>query len=386
MKDLPDMINKIFDPDEEPIKLVISAPNVKGAQYRQIQINKKNLSKGIYYQAEKYTDQQVFHDNISLEELKSYLLSLMEEYRQLESWSNRYHCSIRISKKGTPLFLRKKEDNQQMPALHGHDRKKNYLLPEGVPVAPLVDLGIQTTDGRIVRAMYDKYKQINRFLELVDDAVRASGLNAMRIVDFGCGKSYLTFIIYYYFNQIKGMEVQITGIDLKASVIDNCNGIAEKYGYKDLQFVQGDIQHYHTDQPVDMVISLHACDTATDYALYHAIAWEAKMILAAPCCQHELNGQMKSERLSALTRYGVVKERIAALMTDAIRGNILEVYGYKTQLLEFIDFQHSPKNIMIRGIKGNTSQNRKDKYAQEVRNLLAEFGVSPTLCELLNFQ
>jgi len=366
---------------ECPHKLIISNPRKINRSYKKIEI----VQKGDYYQASQYTDKQVFHKNMSVSDLESSLIMWMKEYSQLNAWGEKTVYELKISKKDK-VFLHRKTIKEAKEISQEHNRKKNYILKEGTVILPLVDMGIFTKSGQIVRSMYDKYKQINRFIEMIDDTVKDKTFTSLTVIDFGCGKSYLTFVLYYYFTEIKNIDVKIIGLDLKEEVIKNCNLAARKYGYAGLTFELGDINGYSCDFPVDMVITLHACDTATDYALYHAIAWEAKMILAAPCCQHELNGQMKSERLSALTRYGVVKERIAALMTDAIRGNILEVYGYKTQLLEFIDFQHSPKNIMIRGIKSNTSQNRKDKYAQEVRNLLAEFGVSPTLCELLNFQ
>lgn len=251
-------------------------------------------------------------------------------------------------------------------------------------IPPLTDLGIFTKDGKIVRSMYDKYRQINRFLEMVEDVVkRHPEGKTMRIIDFGCGKSYLTFILYYYLTGVKGYSVQMTGLDLKEDVIRNCNAVAEKYGYDNLHFELGNIEEYHTDEPVDMVVTLHACDTATDYALYNAIRWNAGIILSVPCCQHEWNGQMKTEEFSAITKYGIVKERMAALMTDAVRGCLLEACGYKTQLLEFIDIAHSPKNILIRAVKGNVSPKKKQQALREAERMLQGFGVEQTLYRLL---
>lgn len=250
-------------------------------------------------------------------------------------------------------------------------------------IPPLVDMGVFTKEGKVASNMYDKYRQINKFIQFIDEAVDKSGLKTLNIIDFGCGKSYLTFVVYYYLTYIKGLDVTMTGMDLKEDVIRKCQQTAEKYGYDKLNFLVGNIADYVSDRPVDMVITLHACDVATDYALFHAIQWKTSMIISVPCCQHELNGQMESETFKILTRYGLVKERIAALMTDAIRANLLEYYGYKTQLLEFIDFSHTPKNIMIRAVKANISEKHRGQMLQEVKNLMEEYHLEPTLYRIL---
>ena len=361
-------------------KLIISKPATKQEEYRKIIVQKKEA----FFQMEKYTDKQVFHENLSVEELETALEELMQNhFRQLNGFDIEAEHILLVSKKGVPSYKKKKLQNA-VNETATHNRKKNYLLEEGKVIPPLVDMGIFTAEGKIVRTMYDKFKQINRFVEIIDDYVKDCKKEKLHIIDFGCGKSYLTFILYYYFAEIKKMNVQIVGLDLKEDVIKNCNLAAEKYGYHNLHFELGDINGYQTPFPVDMVVTLHACDTATDYALYNAVQWDAKMIFSVPCCQHELNGQIKTEQFSLLTRYGIIKERFSALATDAIRANLLEVCGYKTQLLEFVDFAHTPKNILIRAVqKKIVPRAVKQNYLTEVEHMMEEFHFTPTLYGLL---
>ena len=241
-----------------------------------------------------------------------------------------------------------------------------------------------TPEGSILKGMEHKYRQINRFLEMVEDTLKVFPKeDPLSIVDFGCGKSYLTFVLYYYFTEIKKRTVTMVGLDLKKKVIENCTLTSKRYGYENLTFLQGDIKDYTSKTPIDMVISLHACDTASDFALYFGVVNKAKAILCVPCCQHELNKQITSDHLALLTRYGLVKERTTALMTDALRGNLLTACGYKTQLLEFIELEHTPKNILIRAVKTTLSQAAKEKAVKEVVDLCETFSLSPTFLHLL---
>ena len=364
-------------------RMIISKPSRKMAPYRKIVVAKK----GGYYQIEQYTEKQVFHQNVNMDALVQYLLEKMSvDYRQLNGFEEGYEHMLMISKKGVPVY-KKKRNAQASGGVESHNRKKQYILQEGEVIPPLVDMGIFTSEGKVVRSMYDKFRQINRFIEIIDDAMEEQSKEELHVIDFGCGKSYLTFIMYYYFTQIRHLKVQMIGLDLKADVIEKCNQAAKKYGYTGLSFQVGDINGYQTPFDVDMVVTLHACDTATDFALFHAIQWNADMIFSVPCCQHELNGQMEAEHFALMTRYGIIKERFAALTTDAIRANLLECCGYKTQLLEFVDLSHTPKNLLIRAKRQNhCSKAHGQKMLREVEDMMAEYHLKPMLYGLLDVE
>lgn len=366
----------------EVVKAVISNRLNKEVKYNKINITLKENNGSEYYQIEKFTDKQVFHENIEKNILRDKMLEyLSKDYKQLSAWCNGKTFDLKISKKGKVLLSKKKSNNS--PVINkSHNKEKQYILKEGMIIEPLIDLGVFTKEGKVINSKYDKYKQINRFIEIIDDEIKNQDIKELTILDFGCGKSYLTFVLYYYFVEIKKINVKMIGLDLKEDVIKKCNEIAKRYNYENLHFELGDINGFKYNNNVDMVITLHACDTATDYALYNAVKWNAKMIFSVPCCQHEFNSQIKSDDLSIITRYGIIQERISALMTDAVRGNLLEVAGYKTQLLEFIDIAHSPKNILIRASKSNISKEKKEKALIEVKNLIKEFNITPTLLKL----
>lgn len=380
-------ISEIISAD--PIRIVFSNKSNKEYKYNKVKINFAQIKDRNLYQVEKFTDKQVFHENIEKEELASVIEGMMKNFKQMASISAEYNFDMRISKKGK-IFFSKHAQINNIKLKSSHNKKKNYILQEGMIIPPLIDLGVFTKEGKVINSKYDKFKQINRFVEIIDDEIKKIEKDycedrekVLHILDFGCGKSYLTFILYYYFTEIKKINVKITGLDLKEDVIKNCNKIAESYGYNNLKFELGDINGYKYENNLDMVITLHACDTATDYALFNAINWNAKMIFSVPCCQHEINSTMKPEKLKLISKYGIIQERVSALFTDSIRANILECMGYKTQLLEFIDIAHSPKNILIRAVKSNVSEAKKKRSLEEIEAMKNEFKFEQTLYSLL---
>ena len=382
MEELKKTLDEVFE--KEVIKIVISNKVKKDEKYNKVNISLKENNKNKFYQIEKFTDKQVFHENIKIDEINEKVYEIIDgKYKQMTAWSSSETFDLKISKKGKIFLGKKKNDNSKI-ITKGHNKEKNYILKEGMIIEPLIDLGVFTKEGKVVNSKYDKYKQINRFIEIIDDEIKKNDYKELTILDFGCGKSYLTFVLYYYFAKIKNINVKMIGLDLKEDVIKKCNEIAKRYNYDNLHFELGDINGFKYNNKVDMVITLHACATATDYALYNAIKWNSKMIFSVPCCQHEFNAQMKAEELSILTKYGIVQERVAALMTDSVRANLLECAGYKTQLLEFIDIAHSPKNILIRASKANISKEKKEKSLVEVQNLMNTFSFEPTLYNLLS--
>lgn len=380
MEELLDYIEEIDRTN--PYKIVCSNVRNKECLYKKVVIENKIISGKNVYQIERFTDKQAFHENIEEKALVDNLNSIMKDFGQMNTFALKEEIDLKISKKGKILINRRKVKGKDI-TIGSNNKKKKYILEEGHIIEPLIDLGVFTKEGKVVNSMYDKYKQINRFIEMVEDVLKNYKSDTLHIIDFGCGKSYLTFILYYYLVEIRHIDAYIIGLDLKETVIEKCNGIAKKYNYSKLKFELGDINGYKTDMTVDMVITLHACDTATDYALYNAVNWNAQIIMSVPCCQHEVNAQMGSEDLSIITKYGIVKERVAALMTDAIRANVLEYMGYKTNLLEFIDIAHSPKNILIRAVKSGVSKEKKEKARLEIENICKEFNITPTLVKLL---
>lgn len=386
MSDLQSLFTDCLN--ETLIRVILSNPSSKDGVIK-ICARPMLKNKSLLFQIEEYTKTQVFHKNLTAGDASSYLTGKLssDTSSQTASFKNAlvetqsFTANVLVSKKGTITIKKKMNASAKQPKISlSHNRKKKYILEEGIPVPFLIDLGVMTQNGNIVNAHYDKFRQINRFLEYIEDILPSLPTGReLRILDFGCGKSYLTFAIYYYIKVLKGYPVRITGLDLKEDVIRHCNELAVKYGYDKLEFLCGDIAYYDGCSQVDMVVTLHACDTATDYALAKAVGWGAKVILSVPCCQHELNKQMKNDLLSPVLHYGILKERMAALMTDGLRAQILEANGYRTQILEFIDMAHTPKNLLIRAVyNGHCADNKA-----QINELLAAFDVNPTLYRLL---
>lgn len=386
MSDLQSLFTDCLN--ETLIRVILSNPSSKDGVIK-ICARPMLKNKSLLFQIEEYTKTQVFHKNLTAGDAGSYLTGKLssDTSSQTASFKNAlvetqsFTANVLVSKKGTITIKKKMNTSAKQPKISlSHNRKKKYILEEGIPVPFLIDLGVMTQNGNIVNAHYDKFRQINRFLEYIEDILPSLPTGReLRILEFGCGKSYLTFAIYYYLKVLKGYPVRITGLDLKEDVIRHCNELAVKYGYDKLEFLCGDIAYYDGCSQVDMVVTLHACDTATDYALAKAVGWGAKVILSVPCCQHELNKQMKNDLLSPVLHYGILKERMAALMTDGLRAQILEANGYRTQILEFIDMAHTPKNLLIRAVyNGHCADNKA-----QINELLAAFDINPTLYRLL---
>lgn len=379
-KEIKDFIDKNMG--KGLIQMVISKSRIKDGPSK-VKIRPILLKDKFIYQATETVGPKVLHTNYERQELIEYIGELMEERFMQLQWEGQYEDGlVLVSKKGHLTTKVKRHACKKEQAALEHNRRKKYLLAEGTAVPFLVDLGVMTPQGKIVSTKYDKFRQINRFLEFIEDILpRLDRGRELTILDFGCGKSYLTFAMYYYLRQLRHFDVRIIGLDLKEDVIQHCNELAQSYGYEKLKFYTGDIASYEGVRQVDMVVTLHACDTATDYALAKAVYWGAKVILSVPCCQHELNGQIRNEMLSPVLSYGILKEKMAALITDGLRAQLLEGVGYETQILEFVDMEHTPKNLLIRGVYTG-----KKKNLEKTRRCIEELHLNPTLASLLEEQ
>ncbi len=366
---------------QKALKMTASKPVSKQMGFLRISARKVQLKDGIFWQVEQFKNNQAFHKNIAEREfLQWYQQNIQPNYKQVcfvgENWSVTYLYSNGKCKR---LQQSGGLSKQNLSA----NRQKNYILQEGQNIPAFVDLGVFTKDFKIVQSKYDKFRQINRFIEIVDDAFKTYNKKSITILDFGCGKSYLTFFIYYYFVVVKGVEAKIIGYDLKADVVEHCNQIAQKYGYTGLKFVVSDVTKDNLEgTDIDMVVSLHACDVATDYALYYAISKGVKHVFSVPCCQHEINLSIqKGGELDCLLNYGIIKERVSALLTDSIRAMLLEDCGYSVDVLEFVDLAHSPKNLMLRCCK---TKQPSAKNTPKIKQLMEQYHFEQRLFVLLN--
>ena len=368
------------------INSTISQPRMKSDELKRIRIKPVELRGELHIQFEYQYERILNHENIAVNELHGKLTELLERFRQVHAEFSNEKIHAQLSKKFKVMWKSEQTTSEKVADL-SHNRKKNYLLDEHTPHPFLVRLGVQTADGKVKNQHQDKFRQINRFVEFIDDSLEHLPKDrTIRILDFGSGKSYLTFALYHYLHVEKGLNIKVTGLDLKKEVIEECSMIAKDLGYENLEFLVGDINDYNEETAVDMVVTLHACDVATDMALGRAVKWGAKVILSVPCCQHELFSQVKAPALDVMLQHGLIKERFSALATDSIRAELLSLVGYEAQLLEFIDMEHTPKNVLIRAYHtGRKSSADEFKRYAAFRNLLnAEPFLEKELGELLN--
>jgi SAM-dependent methyltransferase len=354
----------------EPLKIIISQPRSK------VEISKRILTlkqeRSLFWQEEQFRQNQVFHHNYETpEQVLAWWYDCSSVYKQAQIQTPEKEYHVFFQHDSTSRFV-----TNEIPRnieVQAHNRKKQYIMVEGEPIDFLVQLGIMTQQGKVVQSKYDKFRQINRYLEIVADCLPSLSSEKLRIVDFGCGKSYLTFALFWYLKKLR-REISIVGLDLKQEIVEHCNLLAEELHYQGLHFQVGDIAHWQNQEPIDLVVSLHACDTATDAALVQAIRWNAQVILAVPCCQHELAPLIKDSEQTSLLRHGILRERLASLVTDALRAELLEAHGYQTQVMEFIELEHTPKNLLIRGIKQQKKTNI-EAANKNVDQLMERYGL-----------
>lgn len=362
------------------IQAILSNPRTKEGIIK-VKVRPVMMKDRLFLQLESFSKTQAFHENLEPDAAVERIVDYMKEFKQMQMATKDTDYTILVSKKGKVTIQKRTIKTSRNVKIQAHNRSKKYILQEGMKVPFLQDLGVMTQDGKIVRTRFDKFRQINRFLEFIEDILpQLDKDREIIILDFGCGKSYLTFAMYYYLHELKQYDIRIIGLDLKSEVIAHCNALSKEYGYEKLTFLEGDIADYEGVNEVDMVVTLHACDTATDYALAKAVGWNAKVILSVPCCQHELNSQIENEVLAPIMKYGLLKERFAALVTDGLRAEYLESMGYDTQVLEFIDMEHTPKNILIRAVKTDG----KKENASVISACEEALHVEPMIGKLLN--
>lgn len=365
MEKLQSLVSELIQEGKLNQAILSNVRHKEAQEYTKAEVKPIELKGELYYQFSFHTSNKVYHENLLPPDAEQKMNELFQQFKQGMLHAPHADYQVLVSKKFKVTILKKPPTKVDVERTH--NRKKKYLLEEGIPVPFLVELGVMNAEGKVLAKKYDKFRQINRFLEMIRDIVpHLRKDRKLNIIDFGCGKSYLTFAMYHYLKEVEGLELQVMGLDLKEDVICHCNTLAEKLQYQDLRFLVGDITQYNEWDQVDMVVTLHACDTATDAALEKAIRWGAEVILSVPCCQHELFQQVQNETMQPLLKHGILKERFSALATDAIRAQLLELVGYRTQLLEFIDLEHTPKNLLIRAVKGGDADVKRlaDQYIE----------------------
>ena len=381
MNDMKNTVRELIN--EKMIQAILSnARNPEQAS--KVKLRPVRLKDELLIQETLYVGNKVLHSNLTVEESVEHICHYLEQdFKQGLIQTESTECTILISKKGKAT-IKTKQKQAVAKADLSHNRQKKYILDEGDKIPFLIDLGIMNLEGKVVKARYDKFRQINKYLEFIRDIIpKLPTGRTIRIIDFGCGKSYLTFAMYYYLHDMQKLPIEVIGLDLKTDVIEHCNELAKRYGFETLHFEMGDIAQFTGADRVDMVVTLHACDTATDYAIEKAVKWGASVILTVPCCQHEVNAQIQSDFLKPMMKYGLIKERMSALITDAIRANMLESLGYDTQVLEFIDMEHTPKNILIRATKRN-GMRPKGTGQEALEQFTKELGVNTTLQQIFS--
>lgn len=384
MDKLNSLLETLFS-EEQIIQIVLSDKRKKSGPCKKVALRPILLRGALWYQAEYHQEKKVTHENMTGEEAAALCLRLAaEQFKQINIFSRQADYQILCAKPERPHIVRKAPSKTAGET--AHNQQKQYIIPDGVPCDFLIRLGVMTKDGQVIPKWYNKFRQINRFLEIVSDALPAlNTAKPLKIIDFGCGKAYLTFALYYYLHVQQGLSVSIVGLDLKEDVIDFCSRIARDLHYDDLHFLLGDIARYEDTASADMVVTLHACDTATDFALIKAVGWNAKVILSVPCCQHELFSQIENEINASILKQGILKERFSAILTDALRALKLEEHGYQVSMIEFTSLEHTAKNIMLRCVKlpaGGKTKTLAEKARAEYEQLTAFWHVTPTIGQM----